>query len=245
MGGEGRFQPAGFRASFLHSLYSLHRKVAVNALRAMKSCRSAALLPLLALACGSATAPVPPGPQVSGRLELVASLTDLTEIETGQRTVTDAAGVPVQLVRNDTVVATAYSVRGQFRFFGVAAGDYTIRLPEPGLAAFTLPVTVASSSVNLVLPLRIEPASSTLTAPNPCTRMDGLAIYRAVAPAGPVRAEVLTLGFESVWSFGFANHPAALFHVHWLPELGNPPGMYWVRVRTGGSDTLDLVFLSP
>jgi hypothetical protein len=217
----------------------------VNALGSLKCWRGAVLLLLLALACGRATAPVPAGLQVSGRLELVASLTDVTEIETGQRTVTDAGGVPVQLVRNDSVVATALSVSGRFRFFGVAAGDYTIRLPEPGLATFTLPVTVTTSSVELTPPLRIESAPAMLTAPNPCTRMDGLAIYRTVPTPGPVGAEVLTLGFESVWTFGFATHPATLFHVHWFPAPENPAGMYWVRARIGGADTLDLVFLSP
>lgn len=212
-------------------------------LRSQQSWRNAVLVPLLGLACGSSTAPAPPGPQVSGQLEVVASLTDISGIETGRRTVTDATGIPVQLVRNDSMVATVLSAGGRFRFFAVTAGDYVIRLPEPGLAAFTLPVTVTTASVDLVTPLRVEPSPALLTAPNPCTRTEGLAIYRNVPVAGTVQADVLTLGFESIFPVT-TPHPASLFHVHWLPEFVDPAGMYWVRVRTGGTDTVELVILS-
>lgn len=241
---QGR--PSAFHATLVRAVwYALQPwKVPVACLRSRLAWRALVLPPLLTLACGSSTEPVPPGPQVSGRLEIVTSLTDASEFETGQRTVTDATGVPLQLVRSDTVVATASTVNGQFRFFGVAAGSYVVRPSEPGLAAFTEAVTVTTVSVDLSLPLRIEPSPILLTAPNPCTHADGLAIYRNVPAPGPVRAEVLTLGFESIYSSSFAHHPAALFHVHWFPEPGNPAGLYWVRVRIGGVDTVELIDLA-
>lgn len=194
--------------------------------------------------CGSTTRPVPEGPQVSGRIHLVASLTDDGGIETGQRLVTDATGVLLQLAHGDTVVTTAYSQSGYFRFFGVAAGSYVIRLPEPALAEDTLQVTVTTNSIDRALPLRVEPSPLLLTAPNPCTRADGLAIYRSLPAAGPVSAAVLDLGFEPVWSFGPVAHPGGLFHVHWFPDVGVPAGMYWVRVSAGGIETVELVYLS-
>lgn len=244
---RGRRRPWKLHATLVRAVwYALQPwKVPVHFLRSQPAWRALVLLPILTFACGSSTEPVPAGPQVSGRVEIVSTLTEVSGIETGQRTITNATGVPVQLVRADAVVAEVLSVDGQFRFFGVAAGDYVVRLPQPGLGAFTQPVTVAAVSVNLALPLRIEPSTLLLTAPNPCTRAEGLAIYRDVPVAGRVQADVLNLAFESVSPpFSLPSHPATLFHYHWFPDPGSPAGLYWVRVRIGGIDTVELVELA-
>ena len=54
---------------------------------------------------------------------------------------------------------------------------------------------------------------------------------------------MLTLAFDSTHPFSVPNHPATLFHLHWFPDPGNPLGLYWVRVRIGGIDTVELVDL--
>src|SRR5262249_4756966 len=124
--------------------------------RRMKSRRSRLLLAsslALALAasagCGSnATAPAPTGPPVSGDVILHATLTDEMGNVTGQRSITDATGVPVRVVSGANVVASGSTVAGHFQIAHVPAGSYVVRAVGPAVFD-SEPVVVAGDPVVL------------------------------------------------------------------------------------------------
>jgi hypothetical protein len=198
--------------------------------------------------CGSNPAG-PGGSIVSGTVVLVATLTDSVGSLLGERRVTDATGLPIELVRGDSVLATVPSQNGAFRFTAVNRGSYVVRTEVVAAPAVELPVLVQGSSIQLGAPLRIEPSPNLLTYPNAFRRAEGLAIECVPTIAGPVDVEALTVGLQVVWHLRFAANwpPGDLFHVHWnaIDDAQAPvaAGTYWIRARFDGHEIANLVFL--
>lgn len=198
--------------------------------------------------CGDGPAG-PRGFEIAGTVELAGITTDNIGQLNGERTLTDATGVLIDLVQGDSVVASVESESGAFRFAGLSSGSYLVRTPINDFTWVDLPVVVQGASVQLAAPLRLESSPDLLTYPNGFTSGQGLNIYCTPATAGPVNIEAWTLGNRRVWHLSFPASwpPNSPFQVHWLPisdyHLPLFPGAYWIRARFDGREIANLVFL--
>ena len=76
---------------------------------------------LLTGGCGHDSV-TPPRPTLSGPVVLVGFLTDSSGRFTGTKVFADADGVPVELLSDTRVVATATTVKGRYTFTDLPAG---------------------------------------------------------------------------------------------------------------------------
>src|SRR5689334_537409 len=113
------------------------------------------LVLLLLIGCGRAPITAP-GREISGPLVLVGYLTDSNGRFVGTRVVTDADGVPVELVAGGGVVAITTTVRGRYTFPDPTPGAYVARAGiTPDLLTQTHPLTVNDGPVLVADTLRL------------------------------------------------------------------------------------------
>jgi hypothetical protein len=224
--------------------------------RLMLRLAGAALAALASLGadCGDPVQQPPPpgGVTVRGQVILSGTSSDDIGMPLHERIVTDATGVPVELVAADA--ATQERVRGAnpvvtsdsgvFTFTHVAPGQWFVRtqLGETRRVE-SAPFVVAGQDAEVDAPLRVTSSAVLNAYPNPFGLATGIGLEIENSPGGLIEWEVLTLGLQTVWSGSLDGNPPGYVHVHWGgSDLTGPPGLYWGRIRDANGDHYDLLF---
>lgn len=214
----------------------------------VRGCRRIALLAcaLLAAGCGRETTTPPTTFALSGRVHLVGPLTAANGQYLGTRTVTDADGVPVDLLLGNTVVGTTHTTDGAFRFAGLSPGGYFARARIFGaLGVRSAGLTIAARDVAAPDPLVLESVGDLYPAPNPVDTATtivfsatslGSAVLRVLALDGtPVRTLYVNRMLEP-----------GLYATDWnaRDDEGNlaAPGCYWMTFESGADQRAQLLF---
>ena len=201
---------------------------------------------VVAAGCGRDTPTQPSTFTLTGHVQLIGHLTDRNSQSLGTRVVSDANGVPVDLIYGNAVVARTQTTGGVFRFAGLAPGGYYVRARIFGsLGVQSNGLTIANRDVDAVDPLVLAPVGDLYPAPNPVDSSTvivfsatnvGSAVLRVLALDGTVLrhlyvAEMLDPG---------------LYLTRWngSDDQGVPvaPGCYWMTFEAGTDQRAQLLF---
>lgn len=201
---------------------------------------------LAAAGCGRETTTQPATFALSGRVRLVGPLTAADGRYLGTRVVTDADGVPVDLLLGATVVRTTQTADGAFRFSGLSPGGYFARARVFGaLAVRSAGLTIATRDVAAPDPLVLESVGDLYPAPNPVDT--ATTIVFAAANPGAVSLRVLALDGTVVRTLYVDRMlEPGRFATDWnaRDDRGSPvaPGCYWMTFESGTDQRAQLLF---
>lgn len=123
---------------------------------------------LAAAGCGRESPTQPTAFALTGRVQLIGHITATTGQHIETRVVSDADGVPVDLMYGSSVVATTHTTDGAFRFNAVAPGGYRVRARIfASLDTVSSLVTVPNRDVDVGPPVVLESVGDIYPAPNP------------------------------------------------------------------------------
>ena len=128
-----------------------------------------------------------------GHVNLTGFLVDADGKFAGTRVVRDADGVPVDLMHGTQVVGHAVTVKGIYRFEGLASGDYIARVRIVGdIGDDTNQMTIANSDVASADTLQVMSAGDIYPIPNPVGA--STALYFSLADTLQVEVRILDMG---------------------------------------------------
>jgi hypothetical protein len=183
---------------------------------------------------------------LTGRVQLVGHMTADDGRPLGSRTVTDADGVPVDLLYGNSVLMRTHTTGGAFRFEGVAPGGYFARANIFGsLTEQSNGVTIASGDVDIANPLVLESVGDLYPAPNPVDT--GTVITFASSNAGSALLRVLALDGTVVRTLYIDEMPSPGFYLtRWDGNDDHgasvPTGYYWMTYAAGPDQRAQLLF---
>jgi hypothetical protein len=201
---------------------------------------------LLASGCANDQPTQPATYALSGHVELVGHLTGANGQSLGTRVVTDADGVPVDLLYGSTVVAHTLTSDGAFRFTGIAPGGYFARASIFGsLTVRSAGVTIASRDVEVADPILLESVGDLYPVPNPSD--SSTVVTFASASFSSALLRVLALDGAQVRRLYVTESPGpGLYSTVWDGEddSGVPvaPGYYWMTLAAGTDQRAQLLF---
>lgn len=201
---------------------------------------------LVATGCGRESPTEPTTFALTGHVQLIGHVTGTNGQHLETRVVSDADGVPVDLVYGSTVVATTHTTDGAFRFTGVAPGGYHVRARIfASLDTLSAGVTVPNRDVDVGPPIVLESVGDIYPAPNPieaatvitfATDSVSSSALRVLALDGTIVRHLYVTGMI---------HPG-IFLAEWngSDDQGAPlaPGYYWLTFEAGADQRAQLVF---
>ena len=201
---------------------------------------------LLAAGCGRDQPAAPGTHALTGHVRLVGHLTASDGHSLGTRYEDTADGVPVDLVRGTSLVASTRTSQGAFRFAGLEDGSYFVRAHVFGaLAAQSAVVTLPGRDVALANPVVLESVGDLYPAPNPSDSVTTITF--GIASLAGLSLRVLALDGTLVREL----HPEEVLDVgvyltRWsgIDTTGHPvpAGLYWMTLESGTDQRAQLLF---
>ena len=174
---------------------------------------------------------------LTGHVQLVGHMTAEDGRPLGSRTVTDADGVPVDLLYGNAVLVRTHTSGGAFRFEGLAPGGYFARANIFGtLTEQSAGVTIATRDVDIVNPLVLESVGDLYPAPNPVDT--ATVITFASSSAGSALLRVLALDGTVARNLFIEEMPSpGIYLTRWDGNDDHgasvPSGYYWMTYSAG------------
>lgn len=186
--------------------------------------------------------------RLTGAVQLVAYLVDDGGRFLGNRVITDASGIPVELMDRQNVVASTTTVRGQYTFDAVPKGAYRVRarvsadlLPE--LSDVTVPLTVIDRDIRAGEVLSLSSFGDLTPAPNPSRGT--LFVSFQLPNRMDVDIRVLDLGGRVLQHVLHATLEKGDQLVGWngRNDTGGVmgPGLYWFALRDASGPRVHLI----
>ena len=184
---------------------------------------------------------------LSGRVRLVGTLTAANSHILGSRLLDDADGVPVDLLRGTTVVASTRLAGGAFRFAGLYPASYIVRAGVLPAVASTSPILViANKDVVVSDTLVIRTVGDMWPAPNPLA--SGTWIYFALADTSHARVRILDGSGAEVRTLRTGPFDSGLNGVYWdgADDAGHAVTgrFYWATYESAAEQRTFLLFPS-
>ena len=163
----------------------------------------------------------------------------------GTRVVRDADGVPVDLMHGTQVAGHAVTVKGVYRFDGLAPGGYIARTRVVGdIGDDTNLMTIANSDVAAADTLQVVSAGDIEPVPNPVGKSTTL--YFSLASTEQVEVRILDMGDNLVRPLYQGELLAGLRSFIWnVDDLTGQPAAqpyYWATVVAGADVRAQLLF---
>ena len=201
---------------------------------------------LLAVGCANDQPAQPATYALTGHVQLIGHLTASNGQPLGTRVVSDADGVPVDLLYGNAVLARTHASHGAFRFEGLAPGGYFVRANIFGaLSVRSSGLTIATHDVDAASPLVLESVGDLYPAPNP---VDSITVITyGIANNGSTLLRVLALDGRVVRRLYTTQIPApGLYLTEWdgTDDHGAAvaPGYYWMTLEAGTDQRAQLLF---
>lgn len=200
----------------------------------------------VAAGCGREGPTQPSTYALSGHVQLIGHVTGTNGQHLETRVVSDADGVPVDLLYGNTLVASTHTTDGAFRFTSVPPGGYHVRARIFGsLDTVSAGVTVPNRDVDVGPPVVLESVGDIYPAPNPieaatvitfATDSLGASALRVIALNGTIIRQLYVSGMI---------HPG-IYLAEWngsdAAGVPLPPGYYWLTFEAGTDQRAQLVF---
>jgi hypothetical protein len=185
------------------------------------------------------------GPGISGRVKLVARLSDASGAVTGSRTVESADSVRVHLRHPDGTLDSTLTRDGYYEFRPSAPGFYRVLAwVVPGDTVSSGDLAYAGDTLR-VNDLEIRTSGDLVTYPNPFPSHEGLAMEMTFDTEQTLEIVILDLEGNTVWSYSLLS-PPNFQHIHGVGTNNanepQPNGLYWVRARFNDRYHYNLVF---
>jgi hypothetical protein len=201
---------------------------------------------LLAAGCAREQPAQPGTYALTGHVQLIGHLTASNGQSLGTRVVSDADGVPVDLLLGSAVLARTLTSHGAFRFTGLAPGGYFARAHIFGSLAVQSPgLNIATSDVDAANPLVLASVGDLYPVPNPVD--SSTVITYAITSNSSAVLRVLALDGTVVRHLYTTQMPApGLYLTEWngSDDHGAPlaPGCYWMTLEAGTDQRAQLLF---
>ena len=201
---------------------------------------------VVAAGCGRESPTQPSTFTLTGHVQLVGQLIASDSRPLGTRVVTDADGVPVDLLYGTAVVARTQTTDGAFRFAGLVPGGYFVRAHiSDSLGVQSKGLTIANRDVEAANPIVLAPIGDLYPAPNPVD--SSTVITFATTSAGSAVLRVLALDGAVVRHLYVAQMlDPGLYLTRWngSDDQGAPvaPGCYWMTFEAGTDQRAQLLF---
>jgi hypothetical protein len=201
---------------------------------------------LVAAGCGRESPTQPSTYALTGHVQLIGHVTGTNGQHLETRVVSDADGVPVELLYGNTVVARAHTTDGAFRFTGVAPGGYHVRaLIFGSLDTLSAGVTVPNRDVDVGPPIVLESVGDIYPAPNPIEPATVVTFRTTNLSSAALR--VLALDGTLIRQL-YASQmlDPGLYLAEWngsdAQGVPLPQGYYWLTFEAGTDQRAQLVF---
>ncbi len=191
------------------------------------------------------SSPIAPGlHSLTGQLQLTGYRVDSLGVFLGTQVVTDASGVPVDLLDGRRVAARTWTVAGRYEFSGLASGAYQTRSSVLGIGDVSNVFVITNSDLVAGDTLRVASRGDIDPVPNPI--VTEAFFYFALPDTEQVSVQIRTLAGDMVQSLIDARRPRGLNQTRWngLDRNDNPvpPGLYWVTLVAGNDQRAQLLF---
>ncbi len=151
---------------------------------------------------------------LSGRVRLTGYLVNADGSFAGTRVVDDADGVVVELAYGDQIVARTTTVRGAYRFAGLAPGGYQAQVQLAGiLSDRTRTLTIVNADLVAGDTLRLRSVGDLYPTPNPSA--DTVAVIFNVPGSETVALTIRDPSGARVCSLVNQILPSGLYHILW------------------------------
>jgi hypothetical protein len=205
-----------------------------------------AALVLVVAGCGDKTANAPPTSfTLDGRVTLTGASTSVTGGYIGPRVVTDADGVPVDLLFGPNVAATTTTSQGHYAFGGLRSGTYRVRARAlAGVEVVTNDLTLGQSNLTAAT-LTLQSSGDLFPFPNPSADTVTTTFFLAGDEDASLRVYDRTGNLERVLIAGTL--PGGVNRMPWdgrdLHGTRVPAGFYWMTLTELGLLTrVELIF---
>lgn len=201
---------------------------------------------MVSTGCGRESPTQPSTFTLSGHVQLIGHLTASDSRPLGTRVVSDADGIPVDLIYGDAVIASTQTTDGVFRFAGLTPGGYFVRARIFGsLGVQSKGLTIANRDVQAADPLVLTQVGDLYPAPNPVD--SSTVIVFSATDVGSAALRVRTLDGTVVRHLYVAEMlDPGLYLARWNGSddqgLTLAPGCYWLTYEAGTDQRAQLLF---
>ena len=200
----------------------------------------------VAAGCGR-EGPTGPGTYaLTGHVQLIGHITGTNGQHLETRVVSDADGVPVDLLYGNTIVATTHTTDGAFRFAGVYPGGYHVRARIfASLDTVSAGVTVPNRDVDVGPAIVLESVGDIYPAPNPIEAASVITFRTENLSNSALRVLALN-GTVIRQLYASQMIDPGLYLAEWngtdAQGVPLPPGYYWLTFEAGTDQRAQLAF---